>query len=565
MLNQLSENTAARIILFGAPFATIFLLTGTVTDPVNAPKLLISGAVGFSLFFIFLCFNLKTSYRENKFFILAVLFFLGSALNSVIQSEAPMTQLLYGTYGRNTGFVAYLVLSFIALGVLTLRTRASFKSIIFGMQIAGLVNVIYCGWVLVFGDFLSWSNPYGNILGLFGNPNFISAFLGIFVSSLAAYSFAPGMSYIYRSASLSVGILGFYEIYRSHAIQGLLVTFSGLGIVFFYVLRSRFKNQLVSTIYLLIFGLISAVAILGALQRGPLEFIYKRSVSLRGIYWQTAINMGVEHPFSGVGLDTYGDWYRRARPLKALTEPGIDTTSNAAHNVILDFFANGGWPLLISYLAMVGFGFVAVLRVTFRQRNYDGIFVTLAVAWACYQLQSIISINQIGLALWGWLLTGALVTYERITREGPQVQKSTNPAIRRKSKSGMNNAISPQLVGGIGAIIGLLVSCPPISADSKWRSALEAQDAKRAMDAITSGYLTPANSQRYAQAVQLFANSNLLEQAHQIAIDAVKYNPDDYQSWRNLYFLQNSTENEKETAVQNLQRLDPFNPDVTKP
>ena len=30
-----------------------------------------------------------------------------------------------------------------------------------------------------FGDFIGWNNPYGAILGTFGNPNFLSSFLAM--------------------------------------------------------------------------------------------------------------------------------------------------------------------------------------------------------------------------------------------------------------------------------------------------------------------------------------------------------------------------------------------------
>jgi O-antigen ligase len=61
--------------------------------------------------------------------------------------------------------------------------------------------------------------------------------------------------------------------------------------------------------------------------------------------------MGKEHPLTGVGMDSYGDWYRRARSENAATVlPGPKTITNAAHNVVIDFFAFGGWPLLLAYL-----------------------------------------------------------------------------------------------------------------------------------------------------------------------------------------------------------------------
>jgi hypothetical protein len=58
--------------------------------------------------------------------------------------------------------------------------------------------------------------------------------------------------------------------------------------------------------------------------------------------------MGNSHPLTGVGMDSYGDWYRRSRDAQALILPGPNTTTNAAHNVFIDVFAYGGYPLFIA-------------------------------------------------------------------------------------------------------------------------------------------------------------------------------------------------------------------------
>ena len=135
-------------------------MTGSVTDPVNATKLAAAGALAFGFLGIVIFFNLKSLFLENKLFIALALGFLLSAINAILNSNSPLSQNIYGSYGRNTGFIAYLVLLIISLSALTLRDKSSFKKIVFGLQVAGIVNVIYCAWVLAFGDFLSWNNPY---------------------------------------------------------------------------------------------------------------------------------------------------------------------------------------------------------------------------------------------------------------------------------------------------------------------------------------------------------------------------------------------------------------------
>jgi O-antigen ligase len=563
MFNKAAEKTASLLILVGAPFVTVFLVTQTVTDPVNVTKLAAAGGLGFGLLALTLSFNLRALLAQEKLFLILALSFIIAGLNAVVNSSSPVSQNIYGSFGRNTAFVTYIVLLAISISALTLREVSSFKRIIFGLQIAGLINVIYCAWVLLFGDFLSWNNPYGNILGLFGNPNFISAFLGIFITTILAGVVAPKVSWKYRVGGVLVALVAFYEVVDSSAIQGIVVTAGGMAIVGFFAVRAYLKSAIVTSAYVVTVLGVGVLAVLGALQKGPLTFIYKTSVSLRGAYWDAGITMGMNHPFTGVGMDSYGDWYRRARSENAATVmPGPNTITNAAHNVVIDFFAYGGFPLLIAYLGMLLLAGIAAFKVIRRMQGYDAVFVAMFGAWACYQVQSIISINQVGLALWGWILTGALVAYEKAIRaqiaETSTATKKVSVSIKKQSAS----VFSPQLAAGLGVVVGLLIAVPPLSADSKWRSALNSKDANQVIAALEPGYLNPSNSQRYAQAVQLFASSNLMDQAREIALKATVYNPDYFDSWKVLYFLSNTTEEEKALALENMKRLDPRNPDV---
>jgi O-antigen ligase len=563
MFNKAAEKTASLLILLGAPFVTVFLVTQTVTDPVNATKLAAAGGLGIGLLSIALFFNFRALISENKLFVVLALLFVIAGISAVLTSGSPSSQNIYGSFGRNTGLVTYLVLLAIAISALTLREASSFKRVIYGLQIAGVINVIYCSWVIAFGDFLSWNNPYGNILGLFGNPNFISAFLGIFITTILAIVAAPKTSWKTRVTGILIALVAFYAVVDSNAIQGIVVTAGGIAIVGFFAVRSFLKSIILTYLYSAAVVGVGVLAMLGALQKGPFTFIYKTSVSLRGAYWNAGITMGMDHPLTGVGMDSYGDWYRRARSENAATVlPGPNTVTNAAHNVVIDFFAYGGFPLVIAYLGMLLLAGIAAFKVIRRVQSYDAIFVAMFGAWTCYQVQSLISINQVGLALWGWILTGALIAYERATREHLAEPQTTAKKVSTPIKKQSDSVISPQLVAGLGVVVGVLIAVPPLSADTKWRSALDSKDANKVMAALEPGYLNPNDSQRFTQAVQLFVSSNLMDQARAIALKATVYNPDYFDSWKILYFLSNTTEEEKALALKNMKRLDPRNPDV---
>ena len=566
MINQVAERTIARVLGIGSGFVAILVITGTVTDPVNVTKLFALGGVATAAVAVLLAFGLQELWESSKALVFTVGLFLLAGINSILNSDAPFTQNLYGVYGRNSGLVTYLLLAFVILSSVVLRRDSSFKYAIWGLFGAGFINVVYCGWVITFGEIIQWSNPYRNILGTFGNPNFIGAFLGIFAASMVAYSLKQGTSLITRIGVAILFLITVYEIIDSNAIQGRVVVAAGLAIVGFYYVRSKFQGLSAQVGYVVFVAIGGSFALLGALQIGPLsKYIYKTSVSLRGEYWQAGWNMGSGNPFTGVGFDTYGDWYRRSRDTQALILPGPDVTTNAAHNVPFDIMAFGGWPLFISYLSILALSLIAIFRVTLRNRQYDAVFVTLTTAWICYQLQSIISINQIGLAIWGWLFGGALMAYEIATRttgaESSSAQSKGKSTKVQKRKQG-EAIISSSLLAGVGTVIGLLIAAPPYSADAKWRSALGSQNIQTVEAALVADYLNPSNSYRYAYAVQVLESSKLYDVALKYAQIGVEFNPNNFDAWRVLYRISKSSVEEKELALENMKRLDPNNPNV---
>jgi hypothetical protein len=565
MLTSGAENLLARVIAVGSGFTTVFVVSGSVTDPVNATKLLSLGVVSAMAVGFLAVGGASHAFLQSKALWTLCGLFLASGLASIFMSASPISQGLYGSYGRNNGFLAYLFLVGLLLSTLILRRRESISRLITWLIIAGLVNVIYCLWVILFGDFVGWNNPYGNILGTLGNPNFIGSFLGIFISAYLGYGLGKAAPGWFKYSMIVVLPVTAFEIYDSSAIQGRVVGLSGFAIIGFFILRSKF-GSVVTALYSGLVSLVGILAVMGALQVGPLtSIVYKTSVSLRGQYWLAGWNTGEQSPLIGVGMDSFGDWYRRSRDAQALELPGVNTVVNAAHNVPLDMFAFGGWPLFITYLLIMSFGGWALFRTILRVKSYDPILTVLTTAWFGYQLQSIISINQIGLAIWGWVLTGAAVAYERITRNEVSTLGLTdgkNSAQKNKTNSN-NDQVKLTLVASAFGLIGLLLALPPLTADSKWRNAQVVQTVVAIEGSMVPSYFNPQNSMKYITNIQILEQSNLADLAHKYALEAVKWNPEAFELWRILYFIKNSTEAEKILALENMKRLDPLNPDVT--
>ena len=563
MLKIQAEKTLARALGVGAFATSIFILWGVVTDPVNSTKHFLLGAVAISAFTLSVSTGFRLIWRDSKISVIVSVLFLIFALSAVLNSQSPLVQNLYGSYGRNTGFMAYLFLTLLFIATLALRAKNSFEFLIRALLATGLVNVMYSLWAWQIGDFVGWNNPYNTILGTFGNPNFIGAFLGIFVSVLVAFLLASGTKLWVRIVGGIVVLITFLEIEHSNAIQGIVVAAGGITLVLFFLIRSKF-DSIIPTLTYLAFVVISGVfAVLGALQKGPLtDLIYKTSVSLRGEYWNAGINMGREFPLTGVGMDSYGDWFRLLRRDSALILPGPGTVTNAAHNVNLDLLAYGGWPLFLTYMLLITLALIAIIKVVLRSKGYDWVFVSLAVGWACYQVQALISINQIGLAVWGWLFSGAVIAYEVSTRVNAQDIPQKSGGGRKVKVGYQGENISPQLLASVGLVIGGLLAVPPLSADMKWRTALLSGNIQVVEAALIPSYLNPMNSNKYQQAIQLFESNKLPDYAYKYAKVAVQFNPNTFDSWKLLYYIANSTQADKDLALQNMKRLDPRNPKI---
>jgi hypothetical protein len=212
----------------------------------------------------------------------------------------------------------------------------------------------------------------------------------------------------------------------------------------------------------------------------------------------------------------------------------------------------------MSYLALLGIVSHSIVKHTLRNREFDYLFVSLVGAWLCFQLQSVISINQIGLALWGWVLGAAIISYERIRRKALDQE----PIKSKFVKSTSSGVISPNLRAGIALVLASLLAVPPFSADVKWRSAQESMDARRIEAVLSPSYFNPPSTYKYLQIVRAFEESNLTDLAHKYALEAVDFNPHSYETWRLFTLIRSATPEEKQIALGKMKDLDPKNPNI---
>jgi hypothetical protein len=224
--------------------------------------------------------------------------------------------------------------------------------------------------------------------------------------------------------------------------------------------------------------------------------------------------------------------------------------------VFLDISSYGGFPLVMIYIALMVLVAVSAIKVIKRSLVFNAGFVGLVAGWVAFQAQSIISINQIGLALWGWVLSGLIIGYEINTRDGEEVIE------KKTGKSGtkpVQTSASTSLAMFVGLIIGVLVGMPPYLASAKYKGALETRNPTVIQEAA---YIWPVDPMRMVQ-VALTLNENKFEdQALQIALDAVERFPDNYNVWSTLSVMKKASGQQKAKALSQMKRLDPLNPNL---
>ena len=563
MLRVEVEKRLAAIASGGAAAVTLLVTDRVSTEPVNVGKMVLLAVVAFGSFSLTLP-QLKTHIAQSRWLSVFGLTFLTFGFISVFASSNPWVKGFYGTFGRNTGFLTYLSLFLLFFSFALCRREQSFRLLVWALYVTGFVNILVSIVDLLGGRIFTWDNPFGNVLGTFGNTNFISSFMGIFVSTLAALALRTGISILFRSFLVCIMILGVFVTIQTNSLQGLVIIALGFSIVAYFYISSQFKKPALSITFLAGVGVSAIMGILGTLQIGPLkEFLYKPSVSFRGEYWASGIRMGLDNLFSGVGFDSYGTYYRVFRDSSAIVTPGVNVATDTAHNVFIDIFAGIGVFGFIAYVLLLVLVLRAAYKVIRARKSFDYVFVALFTAWTTYQIQSIISINQIGLAVWGWILGGAIIGYSKMEipiRSSEAVSNLSQKAKLKKTEPIALPASSVLLLVAFSSV-GLMISIPPFIADTKMRSAVSSNDGER-VAAVAKSW--PLDSFRLNRAAVAFANAGLTSTAIELSEISVENFPEDYLGWFALYQLTPVSDNKREIYSKKLHEIDPLNPEFTK-
>lgn len=534
------HKVAVNLLLGMLASTTIFITPFWSYDSINLPRL-ITLSMGAAIALGFLWLNRAELLKPCMRIVFSVVgMFVVWLLASYLFSGTNGLQSFYGVFGRNAGFLSYLSLAILLLfGVIVSDQNAIGKVIILLIG-TGVFAGIY-GLVQSEGrDPFDWTNPYSPVFSFFGNPNFHSSYMGM--TATAAFAMILSKLQIQKKMGLILYIcLALFNIDKSNSQQGLLVFLIGCASVTFVYFVTRLQSKKINFTGSIVLIVSLIVLVLDIFQKAPWQSIfYKESVSARGDFWRAGWKMTTENPVFGVGPDGYRDSFKIFRDLKAVIRPGADDVTDSAHNIFLDISSSGGFVLLLAYVVIQGLVLYSIVTSLRAQKQFNAAYTALVGAWIAYQAQSIISINSLGLGIWGWVLGGLIIGY----RDDQQIHV--------RKFSGLNYSISL-----VALLVSMFFTIPQFLNDAEFRASIKSGDVLRIAAAATKW---PQDVQRMNYISQLLRENKFESQALPVALDAVKKFPKNYEAWEQLSLFSNLPDSERNNVEIMLKKLNPTDP-----
>ena len=519
-----TQASLRRFALLAAILTTLFAVPGAI-DSFGLPKLFVLLVFVSALALLAAPEAAALLRTRPQAAMVLGLFMLGFTVAALLSRQAAYLT-LYGAIGRANGWLCYISLALIMLVGATAFDSRRVRMIITALAWLGPLMALY-GFLQYRGiDPIDWHRGFV-IKGTFGNPDFASGFLGITAVVLLGLALRATAPQRLRLLALVAMLWVLWVIKLSLALQGLMGFAVGALVLVGLLLLGADRAGWVRRLrwpYAISSGLFLVLSALAMADRGPLApLLFKASVQHRWYMWEAALRMFQLRPVTGVGIEAYNDWYRTTRSAASVAFLGPDVFSNAAHSVPLNLLATGGLVVALPYLAVLVF----VLRcgiIAARNRETRMLSATLTGAWAAYVADSAVSMDQIGIAVWGWLLGGAVVALL------PAAQVAV-PSVSLRRASMIAAVVAAAL--GFGSVAYAAHIDAQLSAASRLPTATAAQRA----------IAVPALLRAAAESPEPIRVLGVLEELHHISanaasiaagVDAVHRFPREVLLWRRL-------------------------------
>lgn len=538
METSLSVNR--KIVLWGALVTTILIIPNSY-DPVSFPKSFLLILFVSTALTAFIWKNELSSLRPRDFLdYLLIAFFVIAFLNVLINHNA-LEERIFGVSGRAIGLLTLLACASLMLLVRQIDIKQ--RDLIKFLLIANLIVSLYFLSQKFGFEFGKYQEYYGAPSSTLGNPNFVSGFLGFSAISALVLLDNKKKRFPIQLLILVVLLMNIWVINESISIQGVVA----LGVSLFVFVLATFYGR--PRLFFSIFAiglLFSFLAFLGFFGLGPASsFLSSTTVYSRLDYWRAAIAMTQNRLFTGQGLDAFGDNYRQFRDQTAFDRFGESQVTDSAHNIFLDFFAAGGVLFGIVFICINVIPlllFIKSLKSAPKIVLVDRLMIAL---WFGFQVQALISPNQIGIFVWIWIILGVLSRNSLVVT--PAEGLSKKKLISDPSRLGR---ISSAFVSAVVVALAFL----PLKNNVDFLTQGNKADGL-ALKSVALRF--PQDSKMIALVAQGFQNANYPRESADIVRVGLEHNPNSFTLWKLLYDNKEISSSERLMVRGQLNRLEP--------
>jgi hypothetical protein len=496
---------------------------------------------------------------REKTLAIGVTFLLLIVVNVLLHLEI-IVEVLFGVFGRNNGAISYIALLIVFLSALYVSST-QIPIITRMFAITGNIVLGYAIVQLMGLDPIDWTGegPFSTL----GNLNFSAAFMAMHASLLFVQVFlVPRNAWHTRIWFSLVLIVELFVIWETTSIQGLAM----IAIVSILLLIRSAAKRRRFLLYPLLGAsfLVGIISILGSLGFGPLSMLRQDTMLFRLDYWTTGISIAMSEPLFGIGMDSYGNFYREYRNQAAATRNYFDRTANTAHNIPIDVAAGAGLFAGICFLALLMIPAYLSLKAILFSSDINQ--VSISAVSLGFVFQQFVSINQIGTAVWGWIFLGLVINAHGASKlpgapENQVQYKSKGVALTGAKKNAKGKTLASLLLKGLLVSVGLTLALIPLVADANFSKAVRNGDRQEQWQ-IAKGL----GGNQYLMEFSLKSSvaSNNPSEIFDRAMELTKRYPRSYYGWSVRAGLITNSIEDRQRALDYLRLLDPLNTEIPK-
>jgi O-antigen ligase len=406
MQKQDNSNQINFILLVGLYLTTLGIWPLS-NDSFIMIKSLCAVAVAFFLTVYFFS-NLSRIFKDAKIATSILISLLLIFSFNLFTTSGNIDEKIFGSFARNNGFLFYVSLCIVFFSAYIFGSKTLIVKIIHSLNVITICLIII-NFIQIFKINISFLNPNNSVIGLFGNSNYISAYLGI-VSSIFIYqAFKVNNILKLRIFNCLILICIVYQIFTSNSIQGFLYLVISIFLYVFIKIRQRIKFLADIMLTLTVFATTVVWSrVFGSSFSNLLsnDLSTKERLSCARGSW----NMFLNQPITGVGFGQIDENYYRYRTLESQQIFGFNANCDSSHNFFLDIFSQTGLLTLLFSITFLIFFIKKIIDFTYRSLEIDDFQLLVFIISINFIIQCFINIPTVSIQYMGWMIIGLFLS-----------------------------------------------------------------------------------------------------------------------------------------------------------